>query len=235
MQLYSCLAIRMDTSKYKKGKPKSIGQQYSIPPKLESGRIAYRPGLKPSLLIKENVFNPEAGGPLFFSQSGPGSMYAPIILSLIAGLLVGFIAQKTRLCLSGGIRDYILIRDNYLLLGFAGILLGALLLNICFGFFNPGFSGQPIAHTMHIWNFLGLFLVGLTATLLGGCPLRQLVLSGEGDTDAASVVVGMIVGAAFCHNFMFAASASGVGTYGQLACVVGILVVGFIGWSFREN
>ncbi|MGI6412374.1 MAG: YeeE/YedE thiosulfate transporter family protein [Syntrophomonadaceae bacterium] len=124
-------------------------------------------------------------------------MHAPIILSLIAGLLVGFIAQKTRLCLSGGIRDYILIRDNYLLLGFVGILLGALLLNVCFGFFNPGLSGQPIAHTMHLWNFLGLFLVGLTATLLGGCPLRQLVLSGEGDTDAAAVVVGMIVGSSF--------------------------------------
>ncbi len=187
------------------------------------------------LLLKATVFNPDAGGPIFFSKEGPGSMVAPLGISLLAGLLVGFLAQRTRLCLSGGIRDFILIRDNYLLIGFIGIFIGALVLNIAFGFFKPGFAEQPIAHTMHIWNFLGLYLVGLTATLLGGCPLRQLILSGEGDMDAAAVVVGMVVGAAFAHNFMLAASPAGVATYGQIACVVGILLMGWIGWSFREE
>jgi YedE family putative selenium metabolism protein len=186
------------------------------------------------LLLKGTVFNPEAGGPLFFSKEGPGSMAAPLAISLAAGLIVGLLAQRTRLCLSGGIRDFILIRENYLLLGFIGIFLGALILNIVFGFFKPGFAEQPIAHTMHIWNFLGLYLVGLTATLLGGCPLRQLILTGEGDTDAAAVVVGMIVGAAFCHNFLLAASGAGVPTYGQIACVLGIVIIGWIGWSHRE-
>ena len=186
------------------------------------------------LLLKATVFNPDAGGPIFFSKEGPGSMAAPIAISLIAGLIVGFLAQRTRLCLSGGIRDFILIRENYLLLGFIGIFVGALILNIAFGFFKPGFADQPIAHTMHIWNFLGLFLVGLTATLLGGCPLRQLVLSSEGDLDAGAVILGMIVGAAIAHNFMFAASGAGVGIYGQIACVAGILFIGWIGWSYRE-
>lgn len=186
------------------------------------------------LLLKATVFNPDAGGPIFFSKEGPGSMAAPIAVSLIAGLIVGFLAQRTRLCLSGGIRDFILIRENYLLLGFIGIFVGALILNIAFGFFKPGFAEQPIAHTMHIWNFLGLFLVGMTATLLGGCPLRQLVLSGEGDLDAGAVVLGMIIGAAVAHNFMFAASGAGVGIYGQIACVAGILFIGWIGWSYRE-
>jgi YedE family putative selenium metabolism protein len=186
------------------------------------------------LLLKATVFNPDAGGPIFFSKEGPGSMAAPIAISLIAGLIVGFLAQRTRLCLSGGIRDFILIRENYLLLGFIGIFVGALILNIAFGFFKPGFSEQPIAHTMHIWNFLGLFLVGMTATLLGGCPLRQLVLSSEGDLDAGAVVLGMIIGAAVAHNFMFAASGAGVGIYGQMACVAGILFIGWIGWSYRE-
>ncbi len=187
------------------------------------------------LLLKGTIFNDAAGGPIFFSSEGPGSMFAPLVISLAVGLIVGFISQRTRLCLSGGIRDFILIRDNYLLLGFIGIFLGALVLNLSFGFFKAGFEGQPIAHTMHIWNFLGLFLVGLTATLLGGCPLRQLILSGEGDMDAAAVVFGMIVGAGIAHNFMFAASAAGVTIYGQIACVVGIALMGVIGWSYREE
>jgi hypothetical protein len=199
------------------------------------------------LLLKATVFNPDAGGPLFFSAEGPGSMYAPLAFSLGAGLLVGILAQRVRLCLSGGIRDFMLIRDNTLLLGFIGIFAGALLLNIALGFFQAGFAPQPVAHTMHLWNFLGLYLVGLAATLLGGCPLRQLILSGEGDTDAAAVVVGMIVGAAFCHNFMLAsgamkaaaagaaASPGGPGIYGQIACIVGIIVVAAIGFAFRED
>ena len=87
---------------------------------------------------------------------------------------------------------------------------------------------------MHIWIFLGLFLVGMTASLLGGCPLRQLVLSSVGDLDAGAVVLGMIIGAAVAHNFMFAASGAGVGIYGQMACVAGILFIGWSGWSYRE-
>jgi YedE family putative selenium metabolism protein len=109
------------------------------------------------LLLKATVFNPDAGGPIFFSKEGPGSMAAPIAISLIAGLLVGFLAQRTRLCLSGGFRDFILIKDNYLLLGFLGIFAGALILNIFYGFFKPGFAEQPIAHTSIFWNFLGLY------------------------------------------------------------------------------
>ena len=162
-------------------------------------------------------------------------MTAPLGISLMAGLAVGFLAQRTRMCLSGGIRDFILIKDNYLLIGFLGIFVGALVLNLVFGFFKPGFNDQPIAHTMQLWNFLGLFLVGLTATLLGGCPLRQLILSGEGDMDAAAVVIGMTAGAAFCHNFMLAASPAGVGNYGQIACVIGIILMVWIGYSYREE
>lgn len=199
------------------------------------------------LLIKGTIFNPESGGPLFFSKEGPGSMAAPLMISLAAGLLVGYLSQRARLCLSGGIRDFILIKDYTLLLGFLGIFIGALVLNIGLGYFKPGFAPQPVAHTQHLWNFLGLYLVGLTATLLGGCPLRQLILSGEGDTDAAAVVLGMIVGAAVCHNFMLASSAmkaasagvpaviGGPGIYGQVACVVGIVVIAGIGFAFREE
>lgn len=40
---------------------------------------------------------------IFFSEKGPGSMSAPILLSLAAGLIVGALAQRTRLCMVGGI------------------------------------------------------------------------------------------------------------------------------------
>ena len=57
----------------------------------------------------------------------------------------------------------------------------------------------------HLWNALGMVLAGLAFMLAGGCPGRQLILSGEGDGDAALFVLGMIAGAAFAHNFALAA------------------------------
>ena len=75
-------------------------------------------------------------------------------------------------------------------------------------FFKLAFEGQAVAHTDGLWNCLGMYLVGFGCVLLGGCPLRQLVLSGEGNTDSAVTVVGLIVGAAFAHNFGLAGSAA---------------------------
>lgn len=199
------------------------------------------------LLLKGTAFTPQSGGPLFLSLKGPGSMHAPLLYSLGAGLLVGYLAQRSRLCFSGGIRDFFLIRDNTLLLGFVGVFAGALVLNLVFGYFKPGFAPQPIAHSQHIWNFLGLYLVGMTATLLGGCPLRQVILSGQGDMDAGAVVIGMVVGAAVVHNFALASAAKaaatastaavvgGPGLFGQIACIVGIVLVAIVGLTYREE
>ena len=161
---------------------------------------------------------------LAFSEEGPGSMHAAIIISLLAGLIVGAIAQRTRLCMAGGIRDLILFRDVTLLLGYIGVFAGALVLNLITGKFNLGFEGQPIAHTEHLWNFLGMALVGLCAVLLGGCPLRQLILAGEGSSDAAVTVIGLALGAAFSHNFNLASSGDGTTANGRIAVIVGLVI-----------
>ena len=162
---------------------------------------------------------------LIFSESGPGSMRAPVIWSLAAGLAVGFLAQRTRICMAGGIRDVMLFGDWTLALGFLGIFVGALILNIITGKFSLGFAGQPVAHTQWLWNFLGMVVVGLGSAMLGGCPLRQLILAGEGNSDSAVAVIGMTVGAAFCHNWGLASSADGSTPRGRIAVIVGLVVL----------
>lgn len=178
------------------------------------------PGVQLALLVVLVVF-PTL---LAFSEEGPGSMRAPLLMSLAAGLIVGAIAQRTRLCMAGGIRDLFLFRDSTLFLGYVGVFIGALALNLITGKFSLGFAGQPIAHTQHIWNFLGMALVGLGSVLLGGCPLRQLILAGEGNSDAAVTVIGFVLGAAFCHNFSLASSADGTTPNGRAAVIVGLVV-----------
>jgi hypothetical protein len=170
---------------------------------------------------------------IFFSESGPGSMAAPIIAALAAGLLVGAFAQRSRLCMAGGIRDTFLIKDPHLLWGFVAIFVAALAGNLILGNFKLGFAGQPVAHTQHLWNFLGMAVVGIAAILAGGCPLRQLILAGEGDTDAVLNVLGMVVGAAFAHNFGLAASPAGLSTNGRVAVIASIVILAIIGFGHR--
>lgn len=162
---------------------------------------------------------------IHFSAKGPGSMHAPIAMSLIAGATVGVLAQRSRLCMAGGIRDLVLLRDPHLISGFTALLAVALLSNLAFGSFSLGFQNQPIAHTDGIWNFLGMLLVGLCSVTLGGCPLRQLVMAGEGDSDSAITVFGMIAGAALSHNFGLAAGPQGVPVNGKWAVLMCLLLV----------
>lgn len=162
---------------------------------------------------------------ILFSGQGPGSMHAPLLLSLGAGILAGVLAQRARLCLIGGLRDLILFKETHMLYGFLAILVVALAGNIVTGGFNLGMAGQPIAHNDGIWNFLGMALAGCGCVLLGGCPLRQLIAASEGNTDAAVTVLGLLLGAAFAHNFGLAASPQGVPVAGQTAVSLGLIAV----------
>ncbi|MGI6728468.1 MAG: YedE family putative selenium transporter [Anaerovoracaceae bacterium] len=168
-------------------------------------------------------------GLLIFSAEGPGSMRAPIFLALIGGLLVGAFAQKSRFCTVGGIRDAFLFKDFNLFIGFIVVIVIVAVGNLILGSFHFGFEGQPVAHSDGLWNFLGMTLVGLASVMLGGCPLRQLILSGEGNIDSVITVVGMFIGAAFCHNFGLASSPDGPTANGQIAVIIGFIVVAVIG------
>ena len=171
------------------------------------------------------------------ADGGPGAKHAAIAISLIAGLLVGALAQRTRLCMVGGIRDVVLFGEWKLLLGFIAILVSALIGNMILGYFNPGFAGQPVAHTDGLWNALGMALAGFGCVLLGGCPLRQLVLAGEGNTDSAITVFGLMAGAAVAHNFGLASSGEGPTANGKIAVVIGFVVLIVIATvnSMRKN
>lgn len=177
------------------------------------------------------------------ADGGPGGKHAAIYIALAAGLIVGALAQKTRLCMVGGIRDVVLFGEWKLLLGFVAILVSALIGNLILGavtgipYFTVGFAGQAVAHTDGLWNALGMALAGFGCVLLGGCPLRQLVLAGEGNTDSAITVFGLMVGAAIAHNFGLASSAEGPTANGKLAVVIGIVVVAVIAAvnSFRKE
>jgi len=162
---------------------------------------------------------------LFFSTEGPGSMHAPILAALIAGLIMGVIGVITRLCFVAGIRDSILFKNFSMMSAFIALIAVGIIGNLMLGGFHLGFENQPVAHTDGLWNFLGMMLVGLCAVLLGGCPFRQLILAGSGSSDSVVTVFGMIAGAAFAHNFKMASSAAGVTTNGKIGFAIAFIIV----------
>ncbi|MEN4013921.1 MAG: YedE family putative selenium transporter [Bellilinea sp.] len=168
---------------------------------------------------------------IFTSTTGPGSQAAPILLSLGAGLLLGVLAQRSRFCTIGGIRDFLFIRDSYLIKGTVALVISAFIMNTAFGMFKAGFAAQPVAHTNALWNFIGMAIAGFAAVLLGGCPLRQVILSSEGNVDSGITVLGLLVGAALVHNFGLASSAAGVTQNGMVAGMLSLGVVVVIGLS----
>lgn len=187
------------------------------------------------MFIFPKVHGEARSGILFYSLKGPGAMHAPILVSLIIGLALGFLAQRSRFCTMGAFRDLILFKQTHLLMGVVSLVLVAFIVNLILGQFKAGFIGQPVAHNLHFWNFAGMVLAGLAFALAGGCPGRQLFLAGEGDGDSAVFVLGMIVGAAFAHNFGLASSPKGVGPHGIAAVVIGLLACIFIGFTMRKK
>jgi len=175
-------------------------------------------------------------GFVLFSTRGSGAQHAPLFLSLAAGLLLGGLAQRSRFCITGSVRDtFVMGRRTPLIWGLGAFLLAAIGTNLFFGRFHPGFYGQPGAHLDFAWSFLGMLLVGWLSVLIGGCPFRQLIKAGEGDADAGLVVVGMLAGGGIVQAWGLSASAAGVPLFGKVAVLVGLAFIAVNSLLWRER
>lgn len=171
-----------------------------------------------------------------FSTKGSAAEAAPWLIALGSGLLLGALAQRSQFCITGSIRDLFLVGlRTYLIWGLGAFLLSAFVLNLATGRLHTGLYGQPGAHLDHLWSFLGMLLVGWVSVLIGGCPFRQLVKAGEGNTDAGLVVVGMFIGGAVSQSWGIAATAAGVSLYGKVAVLLGLALLSAFSLVARQR
>lgn len=192
--------------------------------------------LIPLLFVLLLVFFIIRPGFLLFSSQGGGAQFAPWPLALMVGVGLGAIAQRSRFCITGSIRNFMLMGLRVpALWGLLAFVLAALVANLLSGRFNPGLYGQPGAHLEYVWSFLGMGLVGWISVLIGGCPFRQLIKAGEGDADAGLVVVGMFIGGALVQSWGIAATAAGVSLYGKVAILLGFVFVALGSIALRER
>lgn len=136
------------------------------------------------------------------------------IATIILGLIIGWLAQRSGFCSIGGIRDFILFRQTRLLKGYIALIISAFIFYLIFSLLVPAaipkffwcmqdgqlltaIGGAPAvsAAGVIVLMIIGGIFVGLLGTLLGGCPLRQLVMTSEGNLKSLVFVVGMLAGA----------------------------------------
>jgi uncharacterized protein len=139
-------------------------------------------------------------------------------LFLGTGLVVGFLAQRSRMCFVAGLRDWILVKDAELLTGLFAFLATVWLLTsvlTAMGLLHQGvpeygaraagvtgvapavlLRGGSIPQLSSLVNrfffatLAGGFLVGVFSVIAGGCVLRQHVLCAQGDRNAIFYLAG---------------------------------------------
>lgn len=135
------------------------------------------------------------------------------LITLISGILIGYLAQRTGFCAVGGFRDYIMFRHTRLLKGFVAMLGSAFIAYLIFHAVTAGaFEHFPWAVTSGLLSpipgapadlspvaYIILALIGgagmgVIGVYLGGCPLRQFVMTTEGNMKSLWFVIGMAVG-----------------------------------------
>ena len=123
------------------------------------------------------------------------------IASLLIGLALGYLGQRSRMCFVGGIRDFILVRDTALLKGLAAFGLTAWvafpLAHLVTGK-TPGAPTGTDVITL-LLTIAGAFGVGYVSTLANGCPLRQHVLAAQGVRSSMTYLGGFFAGAVIFH------------------------------------
>lgn len=137
----------------------------------------------------------------------------PAIATLVVGLLIGYMGQRSTFCTISGIRDLFLRRNTYRFRGLVGIIIGGAIGFTLFRFVggNIQFLGVTVADNIPSFP-LGMDIVSpgiLIATIVGGlglgfwsvmaegCPYRQHVMAGEGRVGAMFYLAGFYVGIAY--------------------------------------
>jgi YedE family putative selenium metabolism protein len=167
--------------------------------------------------------------------TGPAAQHANLWISLAVGLIIGGMAQRSGLCITGGLRNFFLFKEKTLLWGIVAAFASAFSVSLISGQFNPGFYDQPGAHPDNLWTFLAMVLVGLAAVIVDGCPFRQLIKAGQGDVDAGLTCFGMLTGAAFVVSWQLRSTSAGPEFNGKIATLAGLIFCLTVVLAYRRK
>ncbi len=127
------------------------------------------------------------------------------LVTLIFGVIVGYMGQRSRFCTISGIRDYYMIQDPYRLKGLFGIIIGGIIgfsiVSVAGGtltgypLLSEGFNVKPLI--LIPLSVIGAFFLAFFSVMAEGCPFRQHVMAGEGRLSGMLYIAGLVAGVLF--------------------------------------
>lgn len=179
-------------------------------------------------------------GPALGADAATGPARAPWALALSLAVVAGGALSATGFCAISAVRS-VFGGSRWMLFAAGAFVVGYAVAATIGGRFHVGFDAQPIAHADWLWNALALALVGMCGSFAGGCPVRQIVMAGEGNGDAMVGCAGLVFGASIAHGFGLvstsasASAAGGASASGATAVVVLlVMVLGYAGCVSRR-
>jgi len=130
-----------------------------------------------------------------------------MIATLVVGVIIGYMGQRTRFCPISGIRDYFMLRDSVRLKGLIGIIIGGAIGYALFGAMGGNIPDFPLglegldSTALLISTIIGGFGLGFFSVFSEGCPFRQHVMAAEGREGAMYFLIGFYVGIVY-FNFI---------------------------------
>ena len=124
------------------------------------------------------------------------------VATLLIGVVLGYLGQRSRMCFIGGVRDFILVGDAYLLKGLLAFGLTAWVAFPLVGLFvgaHPAAAAGVSDVVTLVLTIAGGFGVGFVSTLANGCPFRQHVLAAQGVRSSIAYLAGFFAGAVIFH------------------------------------
>lgn len=98
------------------------------------------------------------------------------LATLVFGLIMGYLGQRSRMCFVGGMRDWYLVRDTYLIKGLFAFLISTLVWLSIFRFFSPALKTFPwIVNGMNVfsshWASKGITAISSRLLPIPGDPI----------------------------------------------------------------
>lgn len=127
------------------------------------------------------------------------------IITLVIGVIIGYLGQRSRFCIISGIRDFYLVKDAQRLTGLFGVIIASIVgFSIVkraggdllgFPLLSQGFKTGTWVLTL--LGIVGAFGMAFFSVQAEGCPFRQHVMAGEGRISGVLYLTGLIVGIIF--------------------------------------
>lgn len=110
---------------------------------------------------------------------------------LLLGFLLGFIMQRGRFCMAGGLRDLYLFKDARMLIAIL-IVISIQSLGLIY-FLSQGWAGLPGGPFFWLATLIGGVLFGMGMALAGSCSTGAWYRAAEGLAASIAAVAGFVV------------------------------------------